>query len=148
MASYLSSAQKTAIKDVFNNMHDTFARDITIYQTETNVFVATNDTYNALYKRLKNSTREEKTVTSTTAKARILYISKQMEKDLSGLAAQINVPIQEGMVRLKITEATYNLFKKATKIEVDGDLFNIVSNAGGIGQFDITYYTIYLERAQ
>ena len=147
MSSYLSSAQKTAITNVFNNMHDTFARTINVYQIKNKVFVATNSTYNALYKRVKDSSLARTEVTSTEAKARILYIDKQLERDMAGLSAQINVPLSEGMVRVKIDAATYALFKKATEVELDGDRFNIVSAAGGIGQFDITYYTVYLQRA-
>jgi len=147
MASYLSSAQKSVIAGVFDNMHDTFARDITIYQVKNKIFVSTNNTYNALYKRIKDSAYERKEVTSTTAKARILYVDKQLERDLAGLAAQINVPLSEGMVRVKIDASTYALFKKASEIEIDGDPFNIVGDAAGIGQFNITYYTVYLQRA-
>ena len=147
MASYLSASQKSSISAVFDNMHDTFARTITIYQVDTKIFVSTSSTYNALYKRLKDSAQQRTEVTSTTAKARILYVDKQLEKDLAGVSAQIKVPLSEGMVRVKIDASTYALFKKATQIEIDGTRFNIVSDDAGIGQFNITYYTVYLQRA-
>ena len=81
MPSLLTDAQKTAIANVFDDMHDTFARDITVYQKKNKIFVATNDTYNALYKRIKDAKTTRTEVTSTTVKARILYVDKQIERD-------------------------------------------------------------------
>ena len=55
MGSFLSDSEKNQINSVFDHMHDTFARDINIFQRENEIFVATNGTYNALYARIKNT---------------------------------------------------------------------------------------------
>tara|TARA_R110002020_G_scaffold221622_1_gene429745 strand:- start:124 stop:570 length:447 start_codon:yes stop_codon:yes gene_type:complete len=147
MASFLTDGQKDAIADVFDGMHDTFKRDITIYQQDNVIFVATNDTYNALYQRIGNASTTRTEVTSTTVGARILYVDRQVERDMGELKAQINVPLSEGIVRIKIEKAGYDLFKKATEIEVDGARYTIISDASAIGPFVVKFYTLYLQRA-
>ena len=54
MASLIPDSDKDAIGNVFDDIHDTFSRDIVVFQRENEIFVATNGTYNALYSRIKN----------------------------------------------------------------------------------------------
>ena len=147
MGSLISSADKTAIGNVFNDMHDTFARPVTVFQKENQIFVATNGTYNALYARIANENTTKTKVTQTIVEARIRYQQEQKEIDIPGTRAQVNVPLGEGVVRVKIDETGYNLFKKASNIEVDGEAFRIVSDASKIGPFVVKFYTLYLRRA-
>ena len=147
MASLVSNADKTNIGNVFNDMHDTFARDVIVFQRKNDIFVATNSTYNALYARINNEQTSRTTVTQTTVKARILYRQDQKEIDIPGTRAQVNVPLGEGVVRVKIDPAGYALFKKATNIEIDGEALRIVTDAGRIGPFTVHFYTLYLRPA-
>ena len=112
---------------------------------ENAIFVSTNSTYNALYGRLNNQQTTRSKVTQTTVQARILYRQDQKEIDLPGTRAQVNVPLGEGVVRVKIDPAGYELFKKATNIEIDGQALRIVTDAGRIGPFTVHFYTLYLK---
>lgn len=147
MGSLIPESDKARIANVFNDIHDTFAREVTVFQQDNKIFVATNATYNALYNRLQNQTDSRVTVTQSTVMARIKYEQNQREIDLPGSRAQVNVPLGEGVVRVKIELAGYNLFKKATKIEIDGEAFRIVSDASKVGPFKVQFYTLYLRRA-
>ena len=49
MTDLISNSDKSDFDKVFDDIHDTFAREITIFKKEKKVFVATNNTYNALY---------------------------------------------------------------------------------------------------
>lgn len=147
MPSFLTDAQKTALADVFNDMHDTFARTITVYKKKNKIFVATNETYNALYKRVKDGGTTRSEVTSTDVAARILYVDKQIERDMGGLKAQLNVPLSEGIVRIKIEKSGYELFKKAEEVEIDGARYNIISDDSVVGPFIVKFYTLYLQRS-
>ena len=146
MASYLTDAQKASYQEVFKNMHDTFARDISIYKTKTSVFVATNSTYNALYGRLKNKSRTVKEVEEYTTKARIKYVGNQPEELIGELGAQVNVRFPEGTVRLKLDQTGYDMIKTASRIEIDGELFKIVSDPSKAGPFGVLFYVLYLQR--
>ncbi len=147
MGSLISGGAKIAIGNVFNDMQDTFARAVTVFQKKNEIFVATNSTYNALYDRLRNSTTTRTKVSQTTVMARIKYEQNQREIDLPGSRAQVNVPLGEGVVRVKIDQTGYDLFRKATNIEIDGEAFRIVSDASKVGPFVVKFYTLYLRRA-
>jgi len=147
MGSLISDSDKVGIGNVFNDMHDTFAREVTVFQRKNDIFVATNGTYNALYNRLSSQETKRETVTQTTVQARIKYNQDQKEIDLPGTRAQVNVPLGEGVVRVKIDPAGYALFKKASNIEIDGQALRIVTDAGRIGPFTVHFYTLYLRPA-
>ena len=147
MGSLISDTDKTNIGKVFDDMHDTFARGVIVFQKDNEIFVATNGTYNALYSRLQDQTTKRTKVTKTTVQARIRYQQEQREMDIPGTQAQVNVPMGEGSVRVKLEKAGYDLFKKATNIEIDGDAFRIVSDASKVGPFTVHFYTLYLRRA-
>lgn len=147
MGSLIPDSEKNAIGAVFNDIHDTFARDIIIFKRENEIFVATNATYNALYSRIKNAPTTRTKVTQATVKARILYQQDQREMDIPGTRAQVNVQMGEGVVRVKIDEAGYKLFNQASKIEIDGEVFRIVSDPSKVGPFTVKFYTVYLRRS-
>lgn len=147
MGSLIPDSEKQNIANVFDDMHDTFARDIVVYQRDNEIFVATSSTYNALYSRVKNAPTSRTKVTETTVKARILYRKEQKEMDLPGTKSQINVQMDEGTVRVKIDEAGYKLFTQAAKIEIDGEVFRIVSDPAKVGPFVVKFYTLFLRRA-
>ncbi|MBN86861.1 MAG: hypothetical protein CL885_04990 [Dehalococcoidia bacterium] len=147
MASLIPDSDKESIGSVFDDIHDTFARNIVVFKRENDIFVATNSTYNALYSRIKNSPTVRTKVTQRTVKARILYHQDQREMDLPGTRAQLNVQLGEGVVRVKIDEAGYKLFSEAAKIEIDGEVFRIVSDASKVGPFVVKFYTMFLRRA-
>ena len=146
MTDYLTAAQRTEYQNVFKNMHETFARAITIYKTKTGVFVATNSTYNALYSRLNNSTRSIKEVEKYDTTARIKYIGTQPEELVNEFGAQVNVRFPEGTVRLKLDKTGYDLIKTSGRIEIDGELFKIVSDPSKAGPFEVLFYVLYLQR--
>lgn len=147
MSSLISNVDKVNIGKVFDDMHDTFSRGVIVFQKNNDIFVATNGTYNALYSRLQDQSTKRTTVTQTTVQARIRYQQEQRETDIPGTQAQVNVPMGEGSVRVKLEKAGYELFKKASNIEIDGDAFRIVSDASKVGPFVVHFYTIYLRRA-
>ena len=139
---------EAAIADI----HDTFARPITIYKNKKEIFVATNpvfkSSYNALYQKLKDptATSTRDVVTKLEVDARIQYRAVQDESDEGGIGAQVNVQWGSGELRIKLAESGYQAFKFATKIEIDGIIWRIVTDASRAGLFTPQYYVLYLER--
>jgi hypothetical protein len=152
MVDLISAADKADMELAIVDVHDTFARNITIYQNKTEILVATNpvfeSSYNALYQKLKNAqTSSSKTVvTRTVVSARVQYRPVQEEQDEGGIGAQVNVQWGMGELRLKLDEIAYKAFKFATKIEIDGIVWRIVTDASRAGLFGPQYYVLYLER--
>tara|TARA_R100000008_G_scaffold81896_1_gene65580 strand:- start:4855 stop:5313 length:459 start_codon:yes stop_codon:yes gene_type:complete len=150
MGDLISASDKSDMEAAIEDVHDTFARNITIYKNKKEVFVATNPvfetSYNALYNKLKNSPTTRNTVSKYTVKARVQYRPLQNEEDEGGIGAQVNVQWGVGELRLKLNATAYADFKFATKIEIDGIIWRIVTDASRAGLFTPQYYVLYLER--
>ena len=144
MTDLLSSGEKSAFDGVFDDLHDTFAREIVIYKKSKKVFVATNSTYNALYSRIKNEKGSEKTVEAFTLKARIAYSGNSGKETQENEILGFDIPVDH--VRIKINSTGYDLIKEASEIEVDGYLHDVVSDASKAGMFSIKYYNVLLKR--
>ena len=144
MTDLLSSGEKSAFDGEFDDLHDTFGRDIVIYKKSKKVFVATNSTYNALYSRIKNEKGSEKKVEAITLKARIAYSGNSGKETEENEILGFDIPADH--VRIKINLEGYNLIKEASEIEVDGDLYDVVSDASKSGMFSVKYYNVLLKR--
>ena len=146
MTNLIPNSDKNKYDKVFDDIHDTFAREITIFKKEKKIFIATNNTYNALYSRIKNEKGNSKTVEEIKIKARIAYagnfefLRQNNENEILG----IDIPSDH--IRIKVNLQGYNLIKQATDIEVDGELFNVSSDAAKSGIFSVNYYNILLKR--
>ena len=135
------------VRAALENVHETFSREITIFKRKTESFVATTDsTYNALYSRLKNQQGGLSRVSQTKIKARIDYIDRQERAPIAGLNAQVNVPLPDGSVRLKIDEAGYKILKQSSSVEIDGRLYELMSDSAKTGPFSVQYFIMYFKR--
>ena len=146
MSGLIPEDQKKSIDDVFDDIHDTFAREITMFKKEKQVFVATNNTYNALYSRIKNEKGSNKVVEEIKIKARVAYagnfefLRQNSENEIMG----IDIPSDH--IRIKLNKEGYDILKQATDIEIDGELFNVSSDPAKSGMFSVKYFNILLKR--
>ena len=152
MGDLISASDKADLEAAIDDVHDTFARQITIYKNKKEIFVATNpvfeSSYNALYQKLKNpaTTATKNVVTKLKVKARVQYRTLQDESNEGGIGAQVNVQWGSGELRIKLAKPGYEAFKFATKIEIDGIVWRVVTDASRAGLFTPQYYVLYLER--
>lgn len=143
MTSLISDAQKSAISAVFDDIHDTFARDIIIYREKETAYVSTNTS--PIYRRPVDGDPPSREKEQYTTRARIKYIGVQGEDD-ENLGAQTNLDFPYGSIRLKINQGAFELIRTAEKINVDGRLFKMDSEPARPGPFSPSYYTIVLVR--
>ena len=146
MTDLISQDDKDRFDNVFNDLHDTFAREITIFKKAKKTFISTNQTYNALYSRVSNQKEKESTVSAIKVKARITYFNEAYKREnQENFALGFDIP--GDYVRIKIYEEGYTALKNVTDVEIDGELFNIVSDASKSGIFSVKYYQYILKRA-
>lgn len=137
---------RNSVRSALEDMHETFSREVTIFKRKTDSFVASSSsTYNALYSRLKGEQKTLGKVTQTKVKARIDYIDRQERSNVS-INAQVNVPLPDGSVRLKIDKDGYLILKKSSRVEIDNQLYELVSDSAKTGPFEIHYYIMYFKR--
>jgi hypothetical protein len=143
MASLLTNAQKTEISSVFDDLHDTFSREISIFVEGESVLIGIDDDYNDLYDRRKDSSGSPPTLEKHTAMARVKYFG---EHEKGAPIKSSDAEFSYGDIRLKVNAAAHLLISSAKKIEVDGQLYRLRSGAARTGPFAAQYYVVYLQR--
>jgi hypothetical protein len=143
MSGFLTENQKGNIKDIIDRIHDTFARQITVYKFGQKVAIATTDQYNALYKTSSAATTPQLIQVSKTIMARIKY-EKFDQTNFYQDRAQEKIVIPEGAIYIKVNEEDYNYIKDAKTIELDGKTLAIKSPGKPEGMFGPQYYQFLL----
>lgn len=144
MASFLNSAQKTSIEKCFDDLHDTFKRDIYIFIEEGPDIPASID-YNPLYGRTPITPKDpsQRVEVKYTRQARIYHMGNAIEKSSD---TSLHIPSSEGKVRLKVNSETLELLKKSSKVEIDDDLWVVIGDASPEGPFSRNYFFVYCRR--
>jgi hypothetical protein len=147
MTSFIDNIDKDGLESVFDDLHDTFARDIKFIKDSQKIILSTNPNYNYLYKNTQGQMSSVKNkIIQTTMKARILYVGRQFEDSFDAEAgAQIKVDKHVGEVRVKVNKDGYDFLKGAKRCELDGRIFTISSDERPHGLFSPKYYTFYLK---
>jgi hypothetical protein len=143
----ISASERTALNAVIDDIHETFAREITVYKEASQVVIITDPNYNPLYNTAGQTTSIVNTPVYKTFKARIHYnddIGKKYWSE-SGLASQIKLEAVVGSIRLKIKATDYDYIKDARRFDVDGKRYVLNSTFRPHGLFDNQYYTLYLK---
>ena len=73
MASLLTAAEKTTCNDAMDDLHDTFARNVTVYKDSVITVSTPSQSYNTIYGNAGSTTPITYTPQSSTVSARILY---------------------------------------------------------------------------
>ena len=147
MASLLTTAQNAALQSAFNDLHDTFAREIYIYKEAKRVVLATTPTFNPIYQQ--NLTQQEvveRQIQSGMFSARISYDTDRAESYVTSpeIDSQLKIKIPDGTVRIKLDKTGYQYIKKAKRVDFDGRRFSITSDVRPHGLFEPNYYTFFL----
>tara|TARA_Y100000592_G_C5482423_1_gene326500 strand:- start:2974 stop:3438 length:465 start_codon:yes stop_codon:yes gene_type:complete len=149
MASLISQADKDAIEAIFNDIHDTFARDLYVYKQPATTVISPSLDYNGLYNNVQGNKTIQNNPQIRTFKARIKYLdtSEETTENVADLNSQLQVqrPIQE--VRIKIDKAGYEYIKDSKRVELDGRRFVINRDVVPHGVFSPNYYNVYLRAA-
>jgi hypothetical protein len=145
--SLISDAQKTAIKAIIDDIHETFARTITVYEEGERVLIAASSTYNGIYGKTQGgSSSVSRTVVSHTLKARIKYIEAKEENLADGqINSQLDISLINGSVRIAVDGAGYDILREAKRCEFEGRKYEIVSKGQPTGIFGPQYYYFFLK---
>ena len=138
MAGFISDAQKQNIKNIVDKIHDTFARDIIVYQEGSKKDSASIPNYNSYYKR-GSAPKQKLTQNVRVIKARIQY-KKLEQSDFYQGAAQEKINIPEGEVFIIVSLADSVFMQTARIVELDGKTYSINSPGLPQGMFGPQYY--------
>jgi hypothetical protein len=138
MAGFISDGQKQNIKNIVDKIHDTFARDIIVYQQGSKKDMSTINSYNPYYKRGVDP-KPKLNQNSRVIKARIQYKSLQ-QGDFFQEAAQEKIIIPEGQIFIIVSINDVQFMSTAKIIELDGKTYAINSPGLPQGMFGPQYF--------
>ena len=147
MASLLTAAEKTTCNNAMDDLHDTFARDVTVYKDAIVTVSSPSQSYNTIYGNAGATTPITYTPQSSTVSARLLYGKKYSEDYFASSQSdsQLKIFLAEGEVRMIFKAADYAAVSEAKRIEFDSHKFAITSDFRAHGVFGVKFYTIYLK---
>ncbi len=151
MSSYISQADKTALSQVFYNIHDTFARPIAMYKNAQQVVISTNPDNNAFFPGAPFNDTIQNVVQSGVFQARIKYMTREdlqfFETSAAGKGSDQNtLKIEAGMVRIKLDPTGSAYLADATRVRFDNDNFEIVTSKRPHGLFTPQFDTYFLKK--
>jgi hypothetical protein len=144
--SLISDSQKNTIKAIIDDIHETFARDITVYEEGEKILIAASSQFNGIYGRTSSGSKTTKNVVvSHTLNARIKYINaKEVGISDTEIKSQLGVDLIDGSVRITVDLAGFDIMKKAKRCEFEGRKYTINSKGNPTGMFGPQYYQFYL----
>ena len=146
MTDLLSSIDKAGIHAAFDDIHDTFARDITIYIAGDITYVDTDGKHNPIYEE-QDSENITRPIITYSKKVRIKYLGAQDRiYGLGGSDAPIGVSFPKGTIRIKADQETYELITKAKNIKIDDRLCELIGAPARPGPFNPNYWTVELKQ--
>lgn len=145
MASLISAARQAQVMQMFRNLHDTFAREITIYKNAKKLQIASSPQYNALYGRNSGGSSIQYETVTHTISARVYYVDlpEEIFSD-AGDGSQNKVVLPRGSVRLVVDESGFDILKDARRAEFDGKTFSVKSSGVPEGLFANDYFEFLL----
>ena len=147
MASLLTQAEKDTCNAAMDDLHDTFARDVTVFKDAVVTVSTPSQSFNTIYGNAGATTSKTYTPQSSTVSARILY-GKDYSTDYfanSQSDSQLKIFLPEGQVRMIFKASDYATVSEAKRIEFDDQKFAINSDFRAHGVFGVKFYTIYLK---
>tara|TARA_R110000772_G_scaffold249040_1_gene363209 strand:+ start:277 stop:735 length:459 start_codon:yes stop_codon:yes gene_type:complete len=144
--SLISDSQKSTIKAIIDDIHETFARNITVYEEGKKILISASSEYNGIYGKTSSGTAStSKTSVAHTIKARIKYINAR-EQNLSdgNISSQLGIETIDGSVRITVDQSGFVILKEAKRCEFEGRKYTIESKGNPTGIFGPQYYHFYL----
>jgi hypothetical protein len=147
MPSLINQTMQQVVNKAFSNLHDTFARQITVYKNAKRVAIASSPQFNSIYGSSGATKNFEYETVSQTFQARIYYLKMEEEyftNKSQESSSQAKIIMPYGSVKIVVDPEGYAFVKEARKVEFDGITFSIKSDGMPIGLFDNQYYEFFL----
>jgi hypothetical protein len=144
--SLISNIQKTQVRAILDDIHETFAREIVVFEDGERVLISASPEYNAIYGRTRVGSNTNRNPISHIIKARIKYINANQElfSDKS-VSFQTDIELISGSVRITVDQDGFEILKEAKRAEFEGRRYKIASKGNAVGMFGPQYYQFFLQ---
>ncbi len=146
MASLISTGEKATLTGIFNDIFDTFKRDIVVYKEPVKTVASINESNLFGYGDASNQVNYTYAAQSGTYQAIIRYADQQQQDYYSDL----NGAIAKGDARIKVKQECRDFIEngRTEKIEFDGKSWNVVTSDSVRRFLDSEFFVYHLERAK
>lgn len=148
----INSTEKAIYEAAIDDMHDTFARSITVLNDiKTPVASVSDNDDDFDFVNNSNIGTNEFTIsyTESTVTARIKYIDKQ-DKEFSLITTlggeQLNLVQEFGLIRIKVPITDCSTVDECSRLIIDNNHCKIVFRDKPHGLFEAKYCTFYVQR--
>lgn len=143
MPSLLFDEEKEEYSDVFGDLHDTFARKVTVWKTPERVVISTNSNYNFLY-------NEQESIEVTYVPISGSFDCRIQWQDPSKMRGwpEIREEVRANICRIKARKDFVDFIDDAEKIEIDGKVVQSMGTNRPHGLFNIDFYTLYFMESE
>jgi hypothetical protein len=143
MSSFLSEEERAEISSQFDNLHDTFSRNVIIYKESKKVDIFTNEDFISVY---RDSSQGENFSFSYEAVSgsfpmRIKWLDPNEEKNIP---IQVDMPNQ--VCRLKMKKDAFDFLNGLQSLSIDGVECEMIAGYKPHGILDVQFYTIFAKR--
>lgn len=146
MPSFLSIAEKAEMSQQFNNLHDTFSRDVIIFKDPERVDIISTDDYISVYRdyRQGNNFQFQSEPVSGVFSMRIKWEKADKEENKN----MLETPLPGEVCRLKMKKDAFDFLKECKSFYVDGISCEKLGFEKPHGLFNVDFYTIYAKRRE
>lgn len=128
--SYLTPAEKLSLSNEFFNLHQTFGRNIVIYQTALETVISTNASNNFLFDNAPFNSTQQAIIQSGVFLARILYGKKENLTPFgtvqrNNASDQNMIRLEEGEVRVRLDATGAAMLSSCERVTFDGTIFEV-----------------------
>lgn len=143
MSSLISDNEKINYSSVFNDIHDTFSRKITIWKTPKKVVISSSNNYNFLYNSQQPEIEIQTVPVSGVFDARILWGDPTKVLGHS----EIKEEVKGNVCRLKIKKDALDFLADAAQIDIDGRPVEAFGSSKPHGFLETGFYTLYFRES-
>ena len=149
MAGFISSVDEADFQSAMGLLHTTYAKPVTIYQTEQQVVVSTDPSYNFIYNASPNSSDVIDIIQSGVYNMRIHYPRKFELENLSAVGIngggnQINMQKSNYLVKLIVDSGAKNILQSCNKVMFNDVFYQMQSDPKPHGTVGYQFYNFYL----
>lgn len=144
MPSFLSEAEKLEMSSQFDNLHETFGRNVIIYRDPERIDIITTDDYISAYRDYRQGDNFNYDTVPVTGQfiMRVKWLDSKDADMIPGLENRL--PGQ--VCRLKMKKEAYDFLNGSQSFYVDNIACEILGVPRFHGLFGINFYTVYVKR--
>jgi hypothetical protein len=144
-----SSGQLSSYKTAFENLHESFGRDVVVFKESERVTIEeVDDNFNYFYRKgRQNSVSETLQPVSGVFKMRIKWLDPNKVED-NQFISQIRPEVNANLCRLKMDEEAFNFISGAQVFMIDGRTCDLAGFSRPHGLVENQFFTIFAKETK